>query len=180
MGIQSIGGLLMRSHYNCSECKKIFPATEEYFFPSNLKMTSQRLQRTTIPKCKECAKQYSSQYRKSLKDKGLVRSQRTTSFMAGAVNGTVYVIGPHISGTPYKIGITSGTKTDRRKSALQTSHWLELKEVWKSTLLDRADIVEKKLHKHFENKRVRGEWFNLDQQDLDSIPGLIENFGTKI
>ena len=167
----------MNSHYYCGKCKLLLEATEEYFFPSSLKKVAKNNNLKVIGKCKTCANQYGAQWRSAIKEKGLVRSQRTTSVMAGAINGTVYVIGPDIPGTPYKIGITSGYCTKKRKTAIQTSHWMELKEVWKSDVLHRVDVVEKKLHKHFEKKWVRGEWFNITRQDIKNIPKLIKNFG---
>ena len=63
--------------------------------------------------------------------------------------------------------------------SLQTAHWMDLKLVWKSDLLDRADIIEKKLHKHFEKQRVRGEWFNISQNDIKNIPKLVNHFGVE-
>ena len=169
----------MRSHYTCSQCKLLLEASEEYFFPYSLKKVSNNSNRTVIPQCKSCGNAYSKKYRSDIKARGLVRSQKTTLVLAGAITGTVYVIGPDIPGTPYKIGITSGLDTRKRKSALQTAHWMDLKEVWKSDLLKRADIVEKKLHKYFEKKRVRGEWFNITDDDIKKIPMLIENFGVE-
>jgi hypothetical protein len=169
----------MRTHYNCGECKILKEATEEHFFPSNLKKVATNPNRTTISKCKICANQYATQYHNAIKEKGLVRSQQNTLVMAGAVNGTIYVIGPDVPGTPYKIGITSGSNTDKRKTSLQTAHWMDLKLVWKSALLNRADIIEKKLHKHFEKQWVRGEWFNITKQDIESIPTLIKHFGVE-
>lgn len=166
----------MNSHYTCGKCKLLLEATEEYFFPSGLKKVTKDLNRLVVPQCKSCAKQYATQRRSSIKAKGLVRSQKTTLALAGAVTGTIYIIGPDIPGTPYKIGITSGSTTDKRKTSLQTAHWMTLKLVWKSNLLHRADIVEKKLHKHFENKWVRGEWFNITRDDIIDIPNLIDHF----
>lgn len=166
----------MRTHYTCGKCKTLLAATDEHFFPSNLKKVAEDPNRLVIPKCKACANQYATEWRGAIKEKGLTRSQKTTSKMAGAITGTVYVIGPDIPGTPYKIGVTSGSDTRKRKTALQTSHWMDLNEVWKSDLLDRADIIEGKLHKHFEKKHVRGEWFNISKQDIDSIPSLIKQF----
>lgn len=168
---------MARSHYTCGKCKKLLEATEQHFFPSNLKKVTTDPNRTVIGQCKSCAKEYSAQWRSSIRARGLVRSQRNTLALAGAVTGTIYVIGPDVPGTPYKIGVTSGSSTQKRKTSLQTAHWLELKEVWKSKLLDRADVVEKKLHKHFESKWVRGEWFNITKQDIEDIPKLVEQFG---
>jgi hypothetical protein len=166
----------MNSHYTCGKCKNLFEATDKYFFPSFLKKVIKNPNLLTISQCKTCANQYATQWRGAIKAKGLTRKQRTTKVMAGAVTGTIYVIGPDVISTPYKIGITCGSNTDKRKMSLQTAHWMELKLVWKSDLLDRADIIEKKLHKHFEKKWVRGEWFNITKQDIKDIPKLIETF----
>lgn len=169
----------MQTHYTCGSCKKLLEATDKNFFPSNLFKISKDPNRLVIGKCKSCAKEYGENWRASIKAKGLVRSQKTTLKAAGAVTGTIYVIGPDLPGTPYKIGITSGSKTMKRKSALQTAHWMELHEVWKSDVLDRADIIEKKLHKHFEKQKVRGEWFNITHSDIAHIPALIKQFKVK-
>lgn len=166
----------MNTHYTCGKCKKLLEATDEYFFPSGLKQVVKNLNRLVISQCKSCANQYATQWRSAIKANLLVRSQTKTLALAGAVTGTVYVIGPDIPGTPYKIGITSGSNTQKRRTSLQTAHWMDLKEIWKSDLLDRADIIEKKLHKHFEKKWVRGEWFNITRTDIETIPTLINHY----
>jgi len=166
----------MKSHYTCGKCKTLLSATEQHFFPSSLAKVSRDTNRLVIPQCKFCAKLYATQWRSAIKAKGFTRSQKNTKIMSGAVTGTIYVIGPDIPGTPYKIGITSGSCTKKRKASLQTAHWMDLKEVWKSDVLPRADIVETKLHQHFESKWVRGEWFSISQTDIDSIPKLIQQF----
>lgn len=167
----------MKTHYTCGKCKVLLEATADYFHPHRLKKVAKNNNLLVISQCKSCTNEYSMQWRSAIKAKGLVRSQKTTLALAGAVTGTVYVIGPDIPGTPYKIGITSGSNTDKRKTSLQTAHWMDLKLVWKSDLLDRADIIEKKLHKHFEKQWVRGEWFNITKQDINDIPRLVEQFG---
>jgi hypothetical protein len=167
----------MKTHYHCGKCKELFEATAEHFFPHSLKKVTNNSNLTVIGQCKKCANQYATQWRAAIKAKGLVRSRRTTLAMAGAVTGTVYVIGTDVPGAPYKIGITSGRDTRKRLSGNQVGNWIELKEVWKSSLLDRVDLVEKKLHKHFEKKRVRGEWFNITKKDIKSMTKLVEHFG---
>jgi len=167
----------MKSHYTCSKCQCLFPATTQYFFPHSLKKVSNNSNLTVIAQCKSCGNEYSKKYRSNIKAKGLVRSQKTTLALAGAITGTVYVIGPDIPRTPYKIGITSGQDTRTRLWGSQVGNWFELKEVWKSDLIYRVDIIERKLHKHFEEKKVRGEWFNLTKKDIKDIPNLIKNFG---
>ena len=32
--------------------------------------------------------------------------------------------------------------------------------------------MERKLHKYFENKRINGEWFNLDPEDVEYIKSI--------
>jgi hypothetical protein len=169
----------MKTHYTCGKCKVLLEATTDYFHPHSLKKVAKNNNLLVIGQCKSCANQYSTQWRSAIKAKGLVRSQKTTLALAGAVTGTVYVIGPDVSGTPYKIGITSGSNTDKRKTSLQTAHWMDLKLVWKSDLLNRADLIETKLHKHFEKQWVRGEWFNITKQDIKDIPRLVEHFGVE-
>ncbi len=169
----------MGTHYTCGKCKLLLEATTDYFHPHSLKKVAKNNNLLVIGQCKSCANEYSTQWRSAIKAKGLVRSQKTTLALAGAVTGTVYVIGTDVPGTPYKIGITSGSSTDKRKSALQTAHWMDLKLVWKSNLLYRADIVEKKLHKHFEKQWVRGEWFNITKQDIKNMSMLVEHFGVE-
>ena len=170
----------MNSHYTCGKCKLLLEATEEYFYTHYLKRVAKNNNLLVIGQCKSCANEYSTQWRASIKAKGLTRSQKTTLVMAGAVTGTVYVQGPDIPGLPYKIGITSGRDTRKRLSGNQVGNWHVLKEVWKSDLLNRVDIIEAKLHKHFEEKKVRGEWFNITKKDINTIPKLIEQYGVEL
>lgn len=166
----------MKTHYTCGTCKKILESSEDNFYPSSLKKVAKDQNRLVIPKCKPCSSEYAKQWRHNIKNKGLTRSQKNTSIMAGAVTGTVYVIGPDLPETPFKIGITVGKDTSKRKTALQTAHWMELKLMWKSPVLDRADIIEKKLHNHFKKKHERGEWYNITRQDIAEIPNLVNIF----
>ena len=159
--------------YKCTSCNNLLDATEDNFFPSNLK-TAEEKNRTSIPKCKPCALAYGAARTKRLKDIGLTRNQRTTLSLAKAVKGTIYVIGPDVEGTPYKIGVTTGACVAARKTALQTAHWLDLKLIWKSEVLERADKIESMIHDHFSHVRVRGEWFNITEDDIKTIPNLIE------
>jgi len=166
-----------RLEYTCGQCQQILPAGEEWFFPSALKRAAQSTDRSVIGQCKACAQAYARTWRKAIRDRGLTRSQKNIRIMSGAVTGTVYVIGPDQPGCPYKIGITSGSDTKHRKTSLQTAHWMDLKLIWASPLLDRADLVETYLHQHFAPKRVRGEWFMITQEDIAHIPNLVKQYG---
>ena len=164
----------MNSHYTCGKCKLVLPATEHNFFASGLKRVAKDANRLVIPQCKTCAKQYATEWRSAIKLKGLTRSQKTTSMAAGAKRGTIYVIGASVPGTPYKIGVTAGSDTRKRLSSNQVGNWMVLKEVWKSPVLERAGVIESQLHQHFDHCRVRGEWFNITQDDIDAMGTLIQ------
>ena len=157
--------------YQCSKCK--CNKEESAFFPSSIKKVIKTPGKTIIPKCKECGNNYADIHRVSIKRKGLIRNQKKESILANAVNGSLYVIGPDIPNTPYKIGIVSGYDVRKRKSSIQSSNWMELKLMWKSGIMDRVDIMEKKLHNYFKDKRVRGEWYNISKKDIDNLPSII-------
>jgi hypothetical protein len=163
--------------WSCTDCKLSFPSTSEYWYQNQLDRVNQNPNRISIGgKCKPCAVIYSKKWREGIKKKGLIRSQQKLTVDANAVNGTLYAIGSGIPGDPVKLGITVGTDTRKRKAALQTAHWIELKEIWKSDLIPRVDKIEKLIHKHFSYAHVRGEWFNISQAEIESIPGLIKKF----
>ena len=157
--------------YQCSKCNMV--KEESGFFPSSIKKVIKTPGKSIIPKCKECGNNYADIHRASIKSKGLIRNQRKSLSMAQAVNGTLYVIGSDIPNTPYKIGIVSGYDIRKRKSSIQTGNWIELKLIWKSDIMERVDIMEKKLHNYFKDKRVRGEWFNISKKDIDNLPSII-------
>jgi len=166
----------MKTHYICSSCKSEKPATDEYFFPSYLAKAHRNPNVLAIGKCKICANEYSEKWRFNLKDKKLVRSQRNTIENAKAVNGTIYVFGSDIPGTPYKIGMTSGTDTRKRLSSIQTGNWVKIKEIWKSDYTSRVDKIEERLHKHFNKFHVSGEWFSITKEDIENMKNIIKTF----
>ncbi len=69
----------------------------------------------------------------------------------------------------YKIGYSQQVET--RVSAMQTSSPLLLKLLMSICLpSDRiAHAIERALHKQFANKRIHGEWFQLNNIDLQCI-----------
>lgn len=166
----------MRLAYACSSCKDVFKATEQNFYPCHLKQAQKNPALTVLPQCKVCSKEYQAKYLEKLKSKGVSRSQKTSKKELWNKAGTLYIVGADVPNAPFKIGVVSGTDTKKRLAALQTSHWIELKEVWRSLMLPQAFSIEKKLHHYFESKKVRGEWFNLDSRDLALLPQLIETF----
>ena len=87
------------------------------------------------------------------------------------IDGFVYII---TDGEYYKIGITSAW-VDKRMSEIQTFNPKALRLVYKKKIGFYFDY-EHLLHKIFDSKRLRGEWFTLTEEDLsyakDVINGL--------
>jgi len=93
-------------------------------------------------------------------------------------SGTLYVMSnewirdPKTNNMPYKIGITKNTVDDRY-------YGLGLKMPGKfETLfayeLENYENAEKIIHKIFDKKRINGEWFELNKQELDLIKANCE------
>ena len=166
----------MKIHYICTHCKIKKATTKEHFHTSSLERAIRNPDILSIGKCKICVNEYNEKYRSAIKEKRLTRNQRTTVDLANAKNGVVYIFGSGLPSHPYKIGITSGTDTRKRLSSVQTGNWVTINEIWKSAYTHRVDRIEKKLHSHFNNARVSGEWFNLSKKDIKNIPALVQKF----
>lgn len=82
---------------------------------------------------------------------------------APAQPGHIYVVR---SGEHFKIGKASDLKA--RLSTHQTSS-PELLDVVIAVEVDDMTHTERELHEIFSEKRVRGEWFKLDGQDLETL-----------
>jgi hypothetical protein len=46
---------------------------------------------------------------------------------------------------------------------------MNLKVYYKSPLLPDIMQIEKKIHNQYKEKRVRGEWFRIDSEDIELI-----------
>lgn len=75
----------------------------------------------------------------------------------------------------YKIAV-SKEPYDRLKS-LQTGTAKKLELVYYKKF-DVCYKVEKYLHKTFNNKKISGEWFNLEINDIDKFYSICENSET--
>lgn len=75
----------------------------------------------------------------------------------------------------YKIGLANDVK--KRMSQLQISCPFNLSIFAIISLKTRnvATTLEKDLHERMSKKGIRGEWFNLDKEDLTNIKGFIKN-----
>lgn len=93
-------------------------------------------------------------------------------------HGYVYLIqGPREAGKDlFKIGRTINPKT--RFSNLQTGSPVLLKLV-KITKTKNPKELERYLHDHCAEMRIRGEWFALEKKDVRSIKKIMKNHGIK-
>lgn len=79
----------------------------------------------------------------------------------------------------YKIGITDINKIDQRVASLQTGAPKKL-NIISLFRTDFATIIEKNLHKFFNEKRTNGEWFNLNDDDLSEFNVKCEQYNNNI
>jgi DNA-binding XRE family transcriptional regulator len=79
----------------------------------------------------------------------------------------VYAIGP--SGGPLKIGIADNCHT--RRSILNVGNHLYLRLWHFVDANDQATAVkiERSVHYHFQDNHIRGEWFQLTENDLPNV-----------
>jgi len=63
-----------------------------------------------------------------------------------------------------KIGFTKNEPKFREKTFQSEEPEVELLNQWKGSMMD-----EEKLHEKFSEKRLRGEWFNLNKDDINQI-----------
>lgn len=78
-------------------------------------------------------------------------------------DGYIYIIGSEFG---FKIGLA--TNYISRFSSIQTASPVDL-ELKRAFLVHNMEIVEKNLHQLFKKKHLRGEWFDLNDNDLNTI-----------
>lgn len=82
--------------------------------------------------------------------------------------GYIYVVK---MGMHYKIGISANPKKRLKEFTILP---YELETILCEKVFDYQNI-EKELHEHFDKKCIRGEWFELNENDLSYIRGYIAN-----
>lgn len=89
--------------------------------------------------------------------------------------GYIYLISTDSFGNRvYKIGRTRRA-IDKRLNELRTSNANPL-EVLYSFKTNWVNQLESRLHLHFKDKRMEGEWFLLDNEDIDKFPFLCKEY----
>ena len=81
-----------------------------------------------------------------------------------------------------EIGFMIGKSSDiyRRFAVIDTHSPIEL-QLFRVYKIEKNGYHEKRLHKQFEEKRIRGGWFALDHDDIEEIDRyLLDNQGTRI
>jgi hypothetical protein len=76
--------------------------------------------------------------------------------------GYLYIIRA-IGTKHYKIGISN--KVEERLQGLQTGSQFQLEIIKKFKCINKA-LIERKIHIYLKNKKMRGEWFKLSEDDL--------------
>ncbi len=79
---------------------------------------------------------------------------------------------------PCKIGITVGMAADypnRRLKTMQAGNCRKLSMIYLSPMIERVSTAESKLHRLYKKKHISGEWFKLNQKDIDNIKFFGEN-----
>ena len=85
----------------------------------------------------------------------------------------VYLISSEINGQKlYKIGYTRRTTEERIKEfKTGNASYFQIIEVFQSKW---GTKIEAQIHKKFRSKKIQGEWFQLDQMDIDNFMGECE------
>jgi len=109
------------------------------------------------------------QYLLTEQDVNFLLPSLKASFYGKAKSNLLYLL---TDGRAYKIGITKQGGVKKRVKSLQTGNPYEITEVF-SFACDNAGELEAYLHKQFADKRLKGEWFNLNDNDIKMIKGLI-------
>lgn len=92
---------------------------------------------------------------------------------------TVYLISSQIGESVlYKIGWTKRTPEDRIKEMTTgNASNMMIVDSYKSKW---GTKIEKHLHRLFYNKRVSGEWFDLDKSDVEEFKNLCDKFSSNL
>jgi len=96
--------------------------------------------------------------------------------MFNTQKGCVYLI--RNSHFEYKIGMTK-QNVNKRLKQLQTGNSEDL-ELVKYVIVENYKKVEKSLHNHFSNKKIKREWFNLTKDDVNEFEIFVKKYENAI
>jgi len=75
--------------------------------------------------------------------------------------------------TYYKIGVSKDVS--KRVKNISTGNHLDV-QILKEIKSAYPTKLEKRLHSHFKNKNVKGEWFVLDSADLEAFESICDKY----
>jgi hypothetical protein len=75
----------------------------------------------------------------------------------------------------YKIGITKRTVSERIKD-FKTGNISNFSVVKTFTTKKYPFSIEKQLHRYFNTKKIKGEWFDLQQSDIEIFTELCQKY----
>lgn len=83
--------------------------------------------------------------------------------------GYIYLVKAIEPQTHYKIGRSQNPQKRIESMGVKLPYPIEV-----ICLIETENMfeLEKQLHQHFDSKRVNGEWFKLDEEDIDYIKGV--------
>ena len=84
----------------------------------------------------------------------------------------VYIIGP--TGGPFKVGISEDCKSRRSLLNVGNHLYLRLWYCYEAADESEARTIERNIHYQYESHHIRGEWFNLKEDDLPGIKRSIQ------
>lgn len=85
----------------------------------------------------------------------------------------VYVIGPSCG--PFKIGIADDVKSRRSILNVGNPAYLRIWHYHEASNEAEAIEIETELHHHYRGSHIRGEWFQLREEDLPTIRQMFHN-----
>ena len=91
------------------------------------------------------------------------KNEKSSEVIKESPRGYVYLMRNSRNGY-IKIGFTKGYPTYRESTLQSQEPEVELINHWKGSMDD-----EQQLHSMFNEKRIRGEWFSLDPEDLSKV-----------
>ena len=83
--------------------------------------------------------------------------------------GQIYIME---CGGYYKIGVSKNIK-QRQKQLNKRPFKVNI--IYKSPINEDYYSMEKELHTQYDDKRINGEWFNLNQNDIETIKTILED-----
>lgn len=83
-------------------------------------------------------------------------------------SGQIYIME---CGGYYKIGVSKNVK--RRQKELDRRPF-KVNIIYESKIVEDCYSVEEMLHNRFSQKRINGEWFNLNNNDIEIIKTILE------